>query len=406
MKVIIVGAGIGGASAGIALSRLGHEVVIHDQMLENKPVGAALSLWSNGVKVLNWLGLGNEVAAIGGRMDQMAYLDGRSGETLCRFSLEPVTLQTGQRPYVVARADLQALLMERFGMDRIRLGSRLVAIADDGHVVTATFADGSTDTADLLIGADGARSVARDHVTRADEGGIRIERTHAGYTNFNGLIPIDEAIGPADTWTTYVAEGKRCAVMPVAGDRFYFFVDIPQPPGLPYDRAEGKRPLEEAFGHWAAGARRLVDVIDPSASLNRVEIYDVDPFHTWVRGRVAILGDAAHNTSPDIGQGACSALEDSFALAITLASSSLSVEDSLLRYQQIRSPRAADLVLRARKRCRETHGFDPAVTEAWYESLRQEDGTGIIKGIVGNIVDSPINLGVGTLEHVLAMRRV
>jgi FAD-dependent urate hydroxylase len=397
MKVIVVGAGIGGASAAIALARLGHEVTVYDQMTENRPVGAALSLWSNGVKVLNWLGLGPEVAALGGRMDDMAYLDGHSGETLCRFSLAPVTTATGQRPYVVSRAELQALLMERFGLDRIRLGARLVGLADDGSTVTATFADGSTATADMLIAADGARSQARDYVTAAAEGGPRIERTYAGYVNFNGLIPIDEAIGPATQWTTYVAEGKRCAVMPVAGGRFYFFVDVPQPAGRPFDRADGKRPLEEAFGGWAAGVRTLVDAIDPAVSLNRVEIWDVDPFHTWVRGRVALLGDAAHTTAPDIGQGACSALEDTFALAISLATNTQGIEDALLRYQKIRSPRAADLVLRARKRCHETHAFDPAATRAWYDRLRSEDGSDIVQGIIGNIAGSPVNLGVGTL---------
>lgn len=397
MKVIVVGAGIGGASAAIALARLGHEVTVYDQMTENRPVGAALSLWSNGVKVLNWLGLGPEVAALGGRMDDMAYLDGYSGETLCRFSLAPVTTATGQRPYVVSRAELQALLMERFGPDRIRLGARLVGLADDGSTVTATFADGSTATADMLIAADGARSQARDYVTAAAEGGPRIERTYAGYVNFNGLIPIDEAIGPATQWTTYVADGKRCAVMPVAGGRFYFFVDIPQPAGRPFDRADGKRPLAEAFAGWAVGVRTLIDAIDPAVSLNRVEIWDTDPFHTWVRGRVALLGDAAHTTAPDIGQGACSALEDTFALAISLATNTQGIEDALLRYQKIRSARAADLVLRARKRCHETHAFDPAATRAWYERLRSEDGSDIVQGIIGNIAGSPVNLGVGTL---------
>jgi FAD-dependent urate hydroxylase len=86
MKVIVVGAGVGGTSAGIALQKLGHDVVIYDQMRENRPVGAALSLWSNGVKVLNWLGLGAEVAALGGDMADMVYLDGHTGETLCDFS--------------------------------------------------------------------------------------------------------------------------------------------------------------------------------------------------------------------------------------------------------------------------------------------------------------------------------
>ncbi|WP_144783309.1 FAD-dependent urate hydroxylase HpxO [Microbacterium sp. BH-3-3-3] len=394
MKVIVIGAGVGGTSAALALQKLGHEVVVYDRMRENRPVGAALSLWSNGVKVLNWLGLGPQVAALGGRMDDMAYYDGHTGEELCRFSLGPVTEQTGQRPYPVARADLQQLMMDAVGAENLRLGMPLTSVSETDGVVTATFADGSTDTADLLIGADGARSLVRDYVTEPT--GIRPERSYSGYVNYNGLVAADERIGPLDQWTTYVGDGKRCAVMPVAGNRFYFFVDVPGPSGVVEDRMAA---LEHAFGSWGApGVRALLDGIDPDGSLNRVEIWDIDPFDTWVRGRVAILGDAAHNTAPDIGQGACSALEDSFALGIVFATSTLGVEDSLKRYERIRTERAGDLVLRARKRAHETHAFDVAATQAWYDGLRHEDGTGVIRGIVGNIEGSPVELGASVLR--------
>ena len=393
MRVIVIGAGVGGTSAALALQKLGHDVVVYDRMRENRPVGAALSLWSNGVKVLNWLGLGPQVAALGGQMDDMAYCDGHTGDELCRFSLAPVTTQTGQRPYPVARADLQQLMMDAVGSANIHLGRQLVAVSDDGETVTATFADGTTDTADLLIGADGARSLVRDYVTEPT--GIRPERTYSGYVNYNGLVAADERIGPLDQWTTYVGDGKRCAVMPVAGDRFYFFVDVPGPSGVVEDRMSA---LQAAFGSWGApGVRALLDGIDPDESLNRVEIWDIDPFDTWVRGRVAILGDAAHNTAPDIGQGACSALEDSFALGIVFATSTLGVEDALKRYERIRTERAGDLVLRARKRAHETHAFDVDATQAWYDGLRREDGTGVIRGIVGNIEGSPVELGASVL---------
>ncbi|MBD8479527.1 FAD-dependent urate hydroxylase HpxO [Microbacterium sp. CFBP 8794] len=393
MKVIVIGAGVGGTSAALALQKLGHDVVVYDRMRENRPVGAALSLWSNGVKVLNWLGLGPQVAALGGQMDDMAYYDGHTGDELCRFSLAPVTTQTGQRPYPVARADLQQLMMDAVGPANIRLGRQLVGVSDDGETVTATFADGTTDTADLLIGADGARSIVRDYVTEPT--GIRPERSYSGYVNYNGLVAADERIGPLDQWTTYVGDGKRCAVMPVAGDRFYFFVDVPGPSGVVEDRMSA---LEAAFGSWGApGVRALLDGIDADESLNRVEIWDIDPFDTWVRGRVAILGDAAHNTAPDIGQGACSALEDSFALGIVFATSTLGVEDALKRYERIRTERAGDLVLRARRRAHETHAFDIDATQAWYDGLRREDGTGVIRGIVGNIEGSPVELGASVL---------
>ncbi len=164
MRITIVGAGIGGASAGIALSRLGHDVTVYDQVRENRPVGAALSLWPNAVKVVNWLGLADEIAALGGRLDRMAYREGRTGEPMCDFSLAPVAEQTGQRPYPVVRADLQDLLWDRLGTGRIRLGKQLVEVRQEGEEAIGGFADGETVAADLLIGADGARSLIRGFI--------------------------------------------------------------------------------------------------------------------------------------------------------------------------------------------------------------------------------------------------
>jgi len=384
VKAIIIGAGMGGLSAGIALRRIGWDVEVYEQVVENKPVGAAISLWSNGVKCLNYLGLEKLIAALGGQMDTMAYRDGFTGETMTEFSLRPVVEQTGQRPYPVSRAELQSMLMHELGLEHVRLGKRMVDIADDGDAVTATFADGSTATGDILIGADGAKSRTRDYVL--DES---VERRYAGYVNFNGLVDIDETIAPATQWTTYVGDGKRVSLMPIAGGRFYFFFDVPLPAGLDYDRSQAKEVLSEYFSGWAPQVHKLIGMLDPLA-VNRVEIFDIDPFDTWVKGRVALLGDAGHNTTPDIGQGGCSAMEDAVVLAIALQTNTLGVEDALIRYQNRRTARAGDLVLRARKRCDVTHAKDPEVTQAWYDELRTEDGTGIIRGIMSNIVGNPL----------------
>ncbi|GAA3600659.1 FAD-dependent urate hydroxylase HpxO [Kineosporia mesophila] len=384
MRIIIIGAGIGGASAGIALQRLGHEVEIYEQVTENKPVGAAISVWSNGVKALNHLGLGAQTAALGGRMDHMSYRDGLTGETMCRFPLDPITEQMGQRPYPVARADLQAMLMDAFGLDRIRFGRRLESISQEPGSVTVTFADGSRATGDLLIGADGAKSRTRAYVL-----GTERERRYAGYVNFNGLVDIDTQVGPADQWTTYVADGQRVSVMPIAGGRFYFFFDVLEPQGLAYRRADAREVLAQHFAGWAPGVQKLIANLDPMTT-NRVEVFDIDPFHTWVKGRVALLGDAAHNTTPDIGQGGCSALEDTIMLERVLATTTLGVEDSLRRYQDSRTQRAGELVLTARRRADVTHAKDPEATRAWYEELRTEDGTNVIRGIVANMVGNPL----------------
>jgi FAD-dependent urate hydroxylase len=385
VKVLVIGAGMGGLSAGIALKRIGYDVEIFEQVTEIKPVGAAISVWSNGVKCMNYLGLEKQMVALGGRMDFMAYVDGHTGETMTHFSLAPLVEQVGQRPYPVSRSDLQSMLMEEFGVDGVRFGMRMVGISDDGTTVTATFENGETVSGDVLIAADGARSTARDYVLGAPS-----ERRYAGYVNFNGLVPISTDVGPADRWTTYVGDGKRVSVMPVAGDRFYFFFDVPLPAGLDYDRSTAREVLRGHFEGWTEPVQTLIGMIDPMTT-NRVEIYDLDPFHTWVKGRVALLGDAGHNTTPDIGQGGCSAMEDAVVLAMTMQVNTLGVEDALLRYQKRRTQRAAELVLRARKRSEVTHALDPAATQAWYEELRHEDGTNIIRGIVASIEGNPLD---------------
>ncbi|MEH3141571.1 MAG: FAD-dependent urate hydroxylase HpxO [Mycobacterium kyogaense] len=382
MKAVIIGAGMGGMSAAIALRQIGIDTHVYERVTENKPVGAAISVWSNGVKCLNYLGLAEETAALGGRVETMSYIDGHSGATMCRFSMQPLIEEVGQRPYPIARAELQSMLMNHYGMDDIAFGMKMVSVEDGHDAAVATFADGTTVSADLIIGADGANSITREYVL-----GGPVTRRYAGYVNVNGLVPVDDEIGPATEWTTYVADGQRVSVMPVAGGRFYFFFDIVGEPSA--IGGDVKEMLRRSFDGWASGVHRLIDVLDP-ATTNRVEILDLDPFDTWVKGRVAVLGDAAHNTTPDIGQGGCSAMEDAVALQWALRDHPGDVHAALLSYQYARSERAGDLVLRARRRCDVTHAKDPEATAAWYDELRNEDGSNIIRGIVGNIMGGPL----------------
>ncbi|GAQ32065.1 salicylate hydroxylase [Mycobacterium pseudoshottsii JCM 15466] len=381
---MIIGAGIGGMSAAIALRQIGIDTEVYERVTENKPVGAAISVWPNGVKCLNYLGLEQQTARLGGIVETMSYAEAHSGETMCRISMQPLIEQVGQRPYPIARAELQQMLMEAYGIDEIHFGMKMVEVANQDGAATATFADGTIASADILIGADGANSITREYVL-----GGPVTRRYAGYVNYNGLVEVDEAISPANEWTMYVGDGKRVSAMPVADDRFYFFFDVVEPEGLPFEKDTAREVLREQFAGWAPGVQALIDKLDLTTT-NRVEILDLDPFHTWVKGRVAVLGDAAHNTTPDIGQGGCSAMEDAVALQWALKDNPTDVAAALAAYQASRTERAGDLVLRARKRCDVIHAKDPDTTAAWYEELRNEDGTNIIRGLVANIMGGPL----------------
>ncbi|MBE9012075.1 FAD-dependent monooxygenase, partial [Pseudanabaenaceae cyanobacterium LEGE 13415] len=192
LKVVVIGAGIGGLTAAIALSQSGYEVEVYERAQELRPRGAGISLWSNGVKVLNRFGLGEKIASIGGQMDQMRYL-GIHGEVLNDITLQPLIKEVGQRPYPVARADLQAMLLEAFPGE-VNLGYRCIGVEEHGDQVTATFENGHQATGDLVIAADGVRSNLREYVLERT-----VHPTYRDYVNWNGLVEADEAITPPNT---------------------------------------------------------------------------------------------------------------------------------------------------------------------------------------------------------------
>jgi FAD-dependent urate hydroxylase len=379
LDILIVGGGIGGLTAAVALGRDGHRVTVLDQARQLRPAGAGISLWSNGVKVLNALGLGPAIASVGGIFETVTYLD-RSGTVLCEFGLGPLVERVGQRPYPVRRSDLQTLLLDAAGREHLHLGQRAIAVEDDGEQVTVATEQGDRFTADLVVVADGTHSRLREHVI-----GRTVPRQYVGYKNWNGIVV--ESLGEPEAWTVFLGESKRVSTMPVR-DGYYFFFDVPlDQPEIDASVAP-KKVLTEHFGWWAEPVRRLINQIDEASTTN-VSIHSHEPIDRFARGRVAILGDAAHTTAPDLGQGGCQAMEDALVLAHYLRTTTVSVADALQRYSDERVPRTEDIMRRATERARLSHGHDPAVTDAWYRELATEDGSRIIDGICKSIESGP-----------------
>jgi FAD-dependent urate hydroxylase len=383
LKITIIGAGIGGLTAGIALRQAGYAVEIYDRVKKLRPAGAGISLWSNGVKVLNRLGLGENMAQIGGLMDRMEYRS-VAGELLNNIDLMPLIEEVGQRPYPVARADLQNMLRSQFPGE-VKLNSKCIGVEENDKGVTAFFEDGYQTTSDLLIAADGIRSLLREYVL--DE---EVEPKYAGYVNWNGLVPASEDLAPKNTWVIYVGEHKRASLMPVAGDRFYFFFDVPLPKGTPANPENYQAELKEHFQGWADPVQKLIQRIDPFKTA-RPDIHDLGPIDRLVRGKVALLGDSAHATCPDLGQGGCQAMEDGLVLTQYLMTTNNGVEYALKRYEMERKERTSIVVDKARKRAEMIHGKDPAVTQQWYDQLAQEKPSDVRNAITKVIMAGPLH---------------
>ncbi len=383
LKIIIIGAGIGGLAAGIGLKQAGFEVEIYDRVKELRPVGAGISLWSNGVKVLNRLGLGQPMAQIGGRMDKMQYR-WKTGDLLNDIDLFPLIEQVGQRPYPVARADLQNMLIEHFPGE-IQLDHKCIGVEQDEAGVTATFENGHQAKGDLLVAADGVRSILREYVLNKT-----VEPQYRGYVNWNGLVPISPDLAPPNTWVVYVGEHKRASMMPVGGDRFYFFFDVPMAKGTVANPDRYQAELREHFSGWAEPVQSLIDRINPE-QMARPEIHDMGPLPQMVRGKVALLGDAAHTTCPDLGQGGCQALEDGLILTQYLTTTNISIEYALMRYERDRLDRANPVVEKARQRAEMIHGKDPDITQKWYQQLSEEDPAAVTSAISKVIMAGPLH---------------
>ncbi|MEM1309216.1 MAG: FAD-dependent monooxygenase, partial [Cyanobacteria bacterium P01_H01_bin.153] len=270
LKAIIVGAGIGGLTTAIAMQQAGYEVEIYDKTRELRPAGAGISLWSNGVKVLNRLGLGEQLAAIGGTMNRMAYRS-HLDEPLSEVNLMPLIHQVGQRPYPVSRTDLQNMLLAAAGKERVQLQRRCVDVEETAEQVTAIFANGHRATGDILVGADGIHSQVREYVL-----GQAIAPRYADYVNWNGIVDAQPGLCDSDNWVIYVGQGKRASMMPIGGDRFYFFFGAPMPKGTSVEPSERQAELAEIFAGWPGPVQTLIKALNPLET-NRLEIHDIDP---------------------------------------------------------------------------------------------------------------------------------
>jgi 2-polyprenyl-6-methoxyphenol hydroxylase-like FAD-dependent oxidoreductase len=329
-NAVIVGAGIGGLTAALALLRTGWRVDVYEQAPEIGPVGAGIGIAPNAVKALNQLGLGADLRDRGRRQEGMA-IRVRSGRRLAVLPGARIEERYGAPFYALHRAELHELLAHRLDTTALHTDHRATHIATEADAATVTFETPTgpvSATGDLVVVADGVHSDLRAALFPGYPG-----PTYAGYTVWRGLVPAASSTVPAvlsETW----ARGARFGIAVLRGQVYWFACENMTEHDEPEHRLA---PLAERFHRWHEPIPQLI-AATPEETLLRHDVYYLRaPLPAFVRGRVALLGDAAHAVTPDIGQGACLSIEDAVALASAMDQHG--IEEGLHAYDTVRRPR-------------------------------------------------------------------
>ncbi len=323
----VIGAGVAGLSVAAALQRAGFAARVFERSARASAHGALL-LWSNALRALRTLGLEDAVLERAARIEQTEFRSWR-GELLTSLPIEQWSSEAGAATVVVRRSDLLDVLRSALPPECIEYGTALESFSTDEGRVRAQLDSGRVVDADGLIGADGLHSVVRSQLIGHDE------MRPAGYDAWVGIAPRTPATARAGTSIATLGHGPRFWHATLADGAVFWFATIPS---LARERLE-RSELIETFAEWHDPVPELIEST-PDGAVAHTSIRDRLPAPRWGSGAATLVGDAAHPSTPDLGQGACQAIESAVTLAECMAGSPR-VADAFRTYEQRRMRRTA-----------------------------------------------------------------
>ncbi|MEW2456773.1 FAD-dependent monooxygenase [Streptomyces albus] len=380
---IVVGGGIGGLAAAIGLHRTGWEVTVVERAPVLADVGAAISLHANGIRALDTLGVGEAVRAA----SRPQYTGGTrtpGGGWLARMDGAVLERELGTPIVGITRAELHRLLRSALPEGALAVGAEAVSAGPAGAGrVRVTLKEGALD-ADLVVAADGVNSRLRAKLFPRHPGPV-----HSGSTVLRAIT--EEAVGLDMDFALTWGNGAEFGHIVLPDDRAEWHAVLNSPPGVRH--ADPLARLRRRFAAWHDPIPRLLAATRPEAVLHH-DIHElVTPLPAFTAGRIALLGDAAHAMTPNLGQGACQALEDAATLAAALAAEP-TVESGLARYDAERRPRSQAVARAARQAGRMGQQLShPLAVAARNTALRLAPSRATIRGILRHADWTPPVLG-------------
>jgi salicylate hydroxylase len=342
-SVIIVGGGIGGLFAANALKTRGIEVSVYEQAPELGEVGAGLYITPNSVRQLQRVGLGADVEKWGARVGPASHYFYSDGTPIAPVQ---VTDSSGwSANFGMHRADFVDFLAAALPPRIVHTGHRCTGFEQAGDKARVKFENGAMAEADIVVGSDGIHSALRPYVFPPSQ------PVFSGTVAYRGTVPHERLPDwPNERWQMWLGKGKHFLVFPLRAGKllnYVGFVPASQEMKESWSAPGDPDALRAEFAGWDPRIERLLAEVDKTF---RWSLYDREPMPIWTKGRLTLLGDAAHPMLPHLGQGANQAIEDGMALATILSRvSNDQAPAALAAYEQLRRERVAEVQRGARQ---------------------------------------------------------
>lgn len=338
MKATIVGAGIAGLTTAIALQQKGIEVEIFEAAPQIQPVGAGLALAANAMQAFYKLGIADAIIAKGRKLPSFSFYNHR-GKLLNTTNSIELGKKYGIDNFTIHRAALHSALLEQLGEIPVHLSKRAVGFTQNGNLITLQFTDGTSHITQCLIVADGINSPIRKQLLPTSQ------PRYAGYVCWRAVID-SKGFDWSETSETFGPMG-RFGITPLADNLLYWYACTNAPKD---SKHYANYNIEDLRKHFAGYHHPIKEILDRTENTSLIygPILDLAPLDRFAFGNILLIGDAAHATTPNLGQGACQAIEDAVVLANEMAKTTVH-QNAFVNFEQRRLDRTRYITLQSRK---------------------------------------------------------